>query len=181
MKHLLSVCALAICFAPAAYAADEENPFKKAKEGDWAKFKMTTGVMGMNIDGELKMTVTAKTDKEATVKSTVTINGMELPGGEQKIDLTKPYDPTNASGLPKGTDVKVEKLGEGKEKIKIGTKEYDCTWLKIKSSAKIGDMNFDSEMKVWMSKDVPLGGMVKMEMKSKIADATMELKETGSK
>jgi hypothetical protein len=141
---------------------------------------VTTKVMGMDIEGTVKMVVTAKDDKSVTMKATPTFNGMELPGQEQKIDLTKPYDPAAAGGqLPKGTDAKTKKVGEGKEKIKVGGKEYATTWMKIKVEAKVMGNEFKSDVKVWMSKDVPLGGVVKMEMKSNIADMTMELKEFG--
>jgi hypothetical protein len=181
VKRFLSVCVLVVCVAPAARAADVENPFKNAKEGDWAKYKLTTSIMGNNIEGALKMTVTAKSDKEATVKTTMTFMGTELPGTELKIDLSKSYDPLTTLNMPKGMDAKIEKLDEGKEKIKIGKKEYDCTWTKVKSVTKVGDMEVTSEVKVWLCKDVPLSGMVKMEMKSDFAKATMELEETGSK
>ena len=51
---------------------------------------------------------------------------MDIPGQEQKIDLTKPFDPTKGGGVCRpGTDVKVEKGKEGKEKIKVNGKEYD--------------------------------------------------------
>jgi hypothetical protein len=179
MKYLLSA-ALFAGLAPAAFAQDMENPFKKAKVGDWAEYKMATNAMGINIDAKLKMTVTAKTDKEVTLKTAAIVNNMELPGQETKIDLTKPYDPTNTANLPKGTEAKVEKGGEGKEKVKIGGKEYDTNWMKMKVNAKVNGMDFDSDIKVWISKDVPLSGMVKMEMKSKLADMTMELTGTGS-
>lgn len=180
MKHLLSLFVLAVFSAPASQAADEENPFKKAKEGDWVSYKMNTLTMGMNIDCELKMTITAKSDKEAVQKTTVLENGKELSGGDLKIDLTKPFDPSKPMD-PKSKDAKVDKLDEGKEKVKIGTKEYDCTWVKVKSVNKIGGKDNTSEIKVWTSKTAPLGGIVKMEMKSEITNLTLELKDSGSK
>lgn len=185
MKRLLLAAGLVVCLAPVAKAAEEENPFKKSKVGDWAEYKMATTAMGINIDAKMKMEVTAKDDKEATLKTTAVVKfnnmEMEIPGQETKIDLTKPYDPTSAANLPKGTDAKVTKDGEGKEKLKVGGKEYDCTWQKMKIAAKVNGMDFNSDVKVWFSKDVSLAGMVKMEMKSKIADMTMELTGTGSK
>jgi hypothetical protein len=162
-------------------AATEENPFKKAKVGDYAEYKMTTSIGGLNIEGTIKNTVSEKTEKEATLKTTVTAGGQELPGQESKIDLSKPYDPNSTTGLPKGDEVKVEKISDGKEKIKIGGKEYDCTWEKSKIKGKANGVDLDAEVKVWTCKTVPLGGMVKMEMKSEVINMTMELTETGSK
>ncbi len=184
MKYLFSA-ALVVCLVPVTRAADDDNPFKNAKVGDWAEYKMTTATGGFNIEGKIKMEVTAKTDKEATLKTTATVNGMEVPGQETKIDLTKPYDPTSTAGLPKGTEATVKKDGDGKEKIKVGDKEYDTTWQKMKISAKSNGLDFDASTKIWMAKSVPLSGMVKMEMNTKIANMevkmTMELSGHGSK
>lgn len=176
--------ALLIAVAPvAARAADEENPYKKVKVGEFATYKMTTKVMGMAIEGSITQTISAKDDKEATLKVTGKVNGMDIPAQEQKIDLTKPYDPTKAA-VPTGTEAKVEKLKEGKEKIKAGGKEYDCKWETYKVTGKAMGIEMSAEVKVWQAKDLPLQ-MVKMEMTAEAAgqkiEMEMELTETGSK
>src|SRR5262245_57824374 len=52
MKARLFAAVLAIAVAPfVARAADEENPYKKAKVGDFATYKMTTKAMGFNVEG----------------------------------------------------------------------------------------------------------------------------------
>src|SRR3954453_3081043 len=120
---------LALAVAPFAGAADEENPYKKAKVGDYATYKMTTKVAGFNVEGTLTQTVTAKDDKEVTIKTTGKVNNMDIPAQEQKIDLTKPFDPAKATGnLPPGANVNIEKLKDGSEKVKLGGKEYDTKW-----------------------------------------------------
>jgi hypothetical protein len=176
--------ALLIAVAPvAARAADEENPYKKVKVGEFATYKMTTKVAGMAIEGTITQTISAKDDKEATLKVTGKVNGMDIPAQEQKIDLTKPYDPTKAA-VPTGTDAKVEKLKEGKEKIKAGGKEYDCKWESYKVTGKTMGIEMSAEVKVWQAKDLPLQ-MVKMEMTAEAAgmkiEMEMELTETGHK
>jgi hypothetical protein len=175
---------LLVAIAPlAARAADEENPYKKVKVGEFATYKMTTKVMGMTVDMTATQTVTAKDDKEATVKVVVKANGTELPPQEQKIDLTKPYDPTKAT-LPPGADAKVEKLKDGKEKLKAAGKDYECKWETYKVTGKANGVEMTGEIKVWTSKDLPLQ-MVKMEMTAEVAgmkvEMNMELSETGSK
>jgi hypothetical protein len=162
-------------------AATEENPFKKAKVGDYAEYKMTTMFGGLNFEGTAKNVVSEKTEKEATLKTTIKAGDQELPGQESKIDLSKPYDPKSTATLPKGDEVKVEKISDGKEKIKLGGKEYDCTWEKSKIKGKANGVDVDAEVKVWTCKTVPLGGMVKMEVKSELFNVSMELIETGSK
>jgi hypothetical protein len=127
---------------------------------------------------EMKQTVSAKDNMEATVTTVILLMGKELKNETTKIDLTKPYDPVAATqGNKQG---KFEKSGEGKEKIKAGGKEYDCTWVAGKVVAEVKGNKIESDMKVWISKSAPLSGMVKMEMKTKVADVTMELSDSGS-
>jgi hypothetical protein len=174
---------LALAVAPFAAAADEENPYKKVKVGDYATYKLTGKAGGMALEGSLTQTVSAKSDKEATIKVTSKVNGMDVPSQEQKIDLTKPYDPTKAV-LPEGTEAKIEKVKDGKEKIKAGGKEYDCTWETYKVKAKANGMEIEAEMKLWQSKDLPLL-VVKMEMTAETAgmkiETNIELTESGTK
>jgi hypothetical protein len=131
MLHRLASAAFAVMLLPAVGLAQEkkeENPFLNAKVGDWASYSMTTSAMGQKLEAAMKMEVTAKDDKSATLKTSMTFNGMDLPGQETKIDLTKPFDPLAMHGhMPKDVEAKVEKTGEGKEKVKVGGKEYDAT------------------------------------------------------
>jgi hypothetical protein len=190
MSSRLLAAALAACLAThAARAADEDNPYKNVKVGDYATFKMDVKIMGVPTSGFVTQTVTAKTDKEATVSGSgkVEANGQkaDLPPTEQKIDLTKPFDPTKVGGgLPPGTEAKIEKLKEGKEKLKVAGKEYETTWTTYKLKGKALGQEVDADVKVWMSKDIPMGS-ARMEMNGKIGGKdiamTLELTETGSK
>lgn len=180
--------ALALVAAPLAARADD-HPYQNAKVGDFVTYSMSTKVAGFNLAGTITQVVTEKTDKEVTVKASGSIDFMgkeqKVPETTQKIDLTKPFDPTKTGGnVPGGADAKVEKVSEGKEKIKVGGKEYDCTWTTYNVTAKAMGQEFKTEMKTWMSKGVT-AGMVKMEMKGDVAgqkmEMTMELKETGNK
>jgi hypothetical protein len=113
-------------------------------------------------------------------------NKQEFPPQEEKIDITKPYDPTQVGGgsLPPGADVKVEKGKDGKEKIKVAGKEYDCTWTIYKITGKAMGQEITGNVKAWMSKEAPLG-LVKLEMTADAAkmkiEMTMELTESGNK
>lgn len=188
--RLLAAAFAIICAPLAARSADDENPFKNAKVGDYATYKMSVKFAGTSLAGTSTQSVTAKTDTEATVKTTGVFefmgNKQEIPAQEQKIDLTKPFDPTKVGGggLPPGTDVKVEKGKEGKEKIKVGGKEYDCTWTIYKVTGKANEQAITADVKAWMSKELPLA-MVKMEMTADVAkmkmEMTMELTESGNK
>lgn len=187
MKLRLFAVVVALVAAPLAFAADEENPYKKTKIGDFATYKMTSKVAGQNVEGTVTQTVVAKDDKEVTLKSSgeVTAMGMKIPvpEQEQKVDLTKPFDPTKAS-TPPGAQVDVKKLKDGTEKIKAGGKEYATTWTTYQVKMKVMGMDVESEMKVWQTKDLNFP-VVKMEMTSEIAgqkmEVGMELLETGTK
>ena len=175
---------LALAVVPFALGADEENPYKKAKVGDYATYKMTTKVGGFNVEGNITQTVTAKDEKEVTVKTSGKVQGMDIPAQEQKIDLTKPFDPTKATGnLPPGADVKIERLKDGTEKVKLGEKTYDTKWETFKMKLKAQGMDFEADMKVWQAKDLAIP-MVKMEMTADVMgnkmEVQMELTETGS-
>jgi hypothetical protein len=183
MKYLLPAFLL-VGLTASAPAQDKENPFKKAKVGDWAEYKVVAKFAGMDLDGKMKVTVTDKNDKVATLKTTSVIKGMEQPPQEGTVDLTKPYDPLT-SFTPKDAELKVEKVADGKEKIKVGGKEYDCTWMKVKFKGKAGGQVLEGDAKVWTSDSVPLGGTVKMEMTQKVMGLEIammiELLETGGK
>jgi hypothetical protein len=177
---------LAIALAPAiSFAADDENPYKNAKVGDYATYKITTKVFGQNVEGTMTQTVTAKNDKEATIKVSGKIAGQNIPEQEQKIDLTKPFDPAKAGGGQfGGGEGKLEKLKDGKEEVKVGGKTYKAEWTTYKLTAKIMGQEIEGEAKVWIAKEVP-AGMVKMSTTMKLAGQDivmqMELTETGSK
>ena len=179
--RLLSVVMI-VCVAPLAAPAQEkmENPYKNAKIGDYVGYKMTTSAAGKDFEMSMKQTVSAKSDTEVTLKTDVMFMGNALPSMDTKIDLTKPFN--FADAVTKGkTKGKFEKTGEGKEKIKVGDKTYDCTWITGKVAAEAKGMKIDSDVKVWMSKSVPMSGMVKLEMKSTQFNVSMEITESGSK
>jgi hypothetical protein len=179
MRVLLAV-ALLVSLVPALHAADDDNPYKKTKVGDWVEYKMTSAT----IAGKTKMTITAKDDKEVTYELTGTFSfmGKETVSPPQKIkvDLTKPYDQISAANL-KANNTKIEKVGEGKEKLKVGDKEFDTTWRKLKATTTMGESIIITEYKMWFSKDVPMSGLVRMDTTAPGFTSKMELVGSGSK
>jgi hypothetical protein len=185
MPIRLFAALVAVCFAPiAAFTADNEdvNPYKSAKVGDYVTYSLNIKLGTNTIMGSSTQTVTAKSEKEATIKVVASVGGMEVPPQTQTVDLTKPYDASK--GLPPGIEGKVEKLKDGKENLKVGGKEYATTWTTYNVKAKVLGMDVNAQCKVWMSKDISLG-MVKMEMTAEVAstkmETTMEATETGNK
>src|SRR5208282_279183 len=121
--RLVLPLAMLFCLASSVHAAEAENPYKKAAVGDWVEYKMT----GPGVEGKTKMTIVAKNDKELSYEVAATFNGQTAPLQKLKIDLTKSYDPIAAANL-KTDNTKIDKVGEGTEKLKIGEKDYDTKW-----------------------------------------------------
>jgi hypothetical protein len=171
---------LSLIFLVPALHAGEEHPFKKAKVGDWIEHKLTGGL----VQGTTKMTLVAKDDKEVTyeIASTFSFMGKETksPVQTQKMDLTKDYDAISAANL-KSNNTKIEKVGEGKEKLKVGGKEYDTKWTQLKSTTTVQGVTVVNEFKMWYSKDVPLSGLVRMDTTAGGMTQKLELVGFGSK
>ena len=184
MKFRVFAILIAFAAAPfAAFSADEENPYKRAKVGDSATYKITLKIAQINIDGTLTQTIVSKDDQKVKVKTTGTVGGGDIAPQEQEIDLTKPFDPTKVPGNPAGANVKVEKTKDGTEKVKAGTKEYECKWESFKLQASAMGMDFESTIKVWQSKNLAIP-MVKMEMSGEVSgqriDILLELMDAAS-
>jgi hypothetical protein len=189
MTVRLLAAAIAVSLGSLAASA-QDHPFKNVKVDEFATYKMKVSVATtsgtLNLEGTTTQTVISKTDKEAKVRIVANFGGMETPPQEQTIDLSKPYDPTRVGQLQPGTEAKIDKLKDGKEKVKAGkdNKEYDCTTTVYKMKAKAAGQEIDGEVKVWEAKDAPMG-LVKMEMTGTVAGMkttmTMELIESGTK
>lgn len=152
---------IVLCALPLMSRAGEkaDNPLKNAKVGDYAVYTNTTSENGKDTLSSVKKTVIATSEKELTVRTEITAGGKILEKTDIKIDLTKPYDLLADMTAP---GQKWEKIGAGKEKVKIAAKTYDCTWI----SGKGEDGNkIKFEFKIWSDKSVVFG-VVKVEMKS---------------
>ncbi|MBI3829398.1 MAG: hypothetical protein HY291_07770 [Planctomycetes bacterium] len=157
-----SVLAAVVLLAVTAHAAEKQT-LANAKVGDWVEYKQTVDANGRSMEMSTKQAVTAKDEKSITLKSQMTVMGRELPGGEIKIPLDQEYNP---AGGAKGS-AKMEETETGEETLTAGGKEYKCRWVKVKGTTEgRGGKEVPFEGKVWICKDVPLGGMVKMDGKA---------------
>jgi hypothetical protein len=102
--------------------------------------------------------VVAKDATAVTLRMETTMMGQKMPGQDVKIPLDQPYEPST-QGL---ADAKVTQLGEGNETISVGGKSYACHWTKTKVVA-TKPQAVENTAKVWMCKDVPVNGLVRME------------------
>lgn len=186
MRRSLLVALFAVAAVPvAARAADPEHPYKNAKLGDFAVFTVTTKLGGITVPGTVTQTVTARTEKEVTVKSVTAVEGFgkkEPKEKEQKIDLTQPFDPSKAANVPAG--VKVTKGKDGTEKLKLAGKEYECAWTAYTATGQANGKDVSIDLKLWTAKGLAIG-VVKTEVKTEVMgqkiELTMEMREFGSK
>jgi hypothetical protein len=150
---------------------DDFNPYKNAKVGDFATYKVNTKVGPLTLPGMMTQSVTAKSEKEATLKVLSSINGMDLPSPPQTVDLTKPYDPTK--GFTSGFEGTIKKTKDGKEKVKVIGKEYEANWTSYDLEGKMSGMDIKANIKIWLSKEVTLG-VAKLEMTAEMKTQNAE-------
>jgi hypothetical protein len=169
-------CSIAIVasLAPLTAPGQEkiDNPLKNAKLGDFADYKVTLKADGRISEVIMKKKVIAKSDTEVTLNITASEMGKSRSPEEEKVDLTKPYNPLGVMGRAH----KFEKTGEGKEKLKIGDKTYDCNWITGKQDRPEAPVGVP-DVKVWYSQSVPVMGIVKVEFKTIFV---MELTDSGN-
>lgn len=174
---------LLACAAVGPTGADDANPYKSLKVGDYAKYALKGKLGFLPLNGTVTQTVTDKSDKEATLKVVLTAGDTDTPFPDWKIDLTQPLDPTKGVALPGLANAKLEKLSTGTGKVKAGGKEYDAEWTTFKLKVTNKGVEGEGELKVWMSKAVPVG-LVKLDLTATVgkndAKAAMELTEFGS-
>jgi hypothetical protein len=144
---------------------DAENPYRKAKVGDWVEYTAEIGGQTMTM----RQTVTAKTDKVAKVKSELKIGTNAMPGTEIEIPLDKPLDPTQFQSMgAQGGNVKpkVKELERKADTIKAAGKEFQATRYKMQSEVDFNGQTLTSTVTVWVSPEAPLSGMVKMQVET---------------
>ena len=176
MRKFLTVMVLAL--SPLASTSQEkvDNPYLNAKVGDFAEY---TDSSGGKVMGTLKITVTAKDDKELTLQDVGKILGQNF-NQTRKMDLTKPFD-NSSLGLAAGMGSTFEKGKQGTETIKVGDKYFECTWTEGKTITNMGGFRLEYQTKVWNSKSAPLSGLVKSEIRNGKDITTRELTKFGSK
>lgn len=172
-----SEMSLTLLFIGMAIAADSpvEHPLANAKVGDAVIYKMwipSSGGGGGHGQGKdtrkdttLRKSISAKTADSVTVKSATTIGDMQMPAQSITFNLKQKYDQLLVAS-PKGpadpqTESKV--VGEGDEKVTIGDKTYECHWTNYETTSKVGKTPQTMYTKIWISKSVPVDGLVKLE------------------
>ena len=166
-----------------------DNAFRSAKVGDWALYRMFSPDLAGKLEIETKITVIDKTPRAATYQKASQFIG-KVPGfgplGEPyTVDLTKPYSPLPSTTLLSKLDPKIETtlefVANGEETITVAGKKYRCEWIRLKTTVGIGPFSVVHLEQFWISKDVPLHGLVRSESKRGTSITNVvELREFGS-
>ena len=138
-----------------------QTPGRDAKVGDWVLMKQSGMQKGESFTVQVKQTLLAKDQTTATIKLEISQGEKVLSSKENKIPLAQLRDPTKI--VPRSSKTKVEKQKTGKESIELNGKTLACDWVELKVSSEVAGKPFESSSKVWLSPDVPLNGLVKME------------------
>lgn len=162
------VAAMVLAFGGASLGLawqDTENPYRKAKVGDWVEYTADFGGQTMTM----RQTVTARTDKVAKVKTEMKIGANAMPGSESEIPLDKPLDPTqfqSMGGRTGNAKAKVKELERKSDTIQAAGKEFRSTRYKMQSEVEVNGQTLTSTVTVWISPDAPLSGMVKLQVET---------------
>jgi hypothetical protein len=174
LSGVIALAALCVCLVA---QAEEENPYKKAKVGDWVSYTMNHNMGGMSIDTEMKQTVVNKTDAAVTIEVATKVGGQDMKQ-TITIDLTKKYD-IKTAGMPEGVEAEVKELDKGTENVTVAGKTFKTNWVTCEVVMK-KPMPMTVKSKAWVSTDVPLGGMVKTEQDlGQMGKQVMEMKDCG--
>jgi predicted 3-demethylubiquinone-9 3-methyltransferase (glyoxalase superfamily) len=177
LRSAFVLCALAF-LGGLASAQDKTHPFAKAKVGDWVAYKVDTGSQSANI--AIKQTVSARDAEGVILKVEMSMGGKPLQATDQRVSLKEPFDPARMLQSPT-VKSQITKLGEGDETLTVGGKKYKCTWVKNRVITEFNGQIIETNSKIWISKDVPLGGLVRAETETAGATTMMELTGVGSR
>lgn len=164
-KKMMFVALFAVATAAMASAADYSkipDPLENAKVGQWVSHKMSTGMEQkqtiVDIQGE-------GDERVITMKMEMSQGEMKLPAQEMKISV-KEVKANEAAAREQATDVKISETT-----IDVGGKTYNVVLV---------ENNVDGNVsKLYLSKDVPVTGIVKMELDNPMMPINLEITGQG--
>lgn len=162
-------------------AADSDNPYKRARVGDWVSHVQTKEVAAMKLalTKTVKLTVKARDEQTATIvveeedPSSLVIDGIpqvQRSSHEVQIPLDQPFaayaDPLIGSMAdPMFPEPKYSKVASGEERVTISGKAFACQWAETKMSAGSQNMGIEASgvNRSWYCPEIPLHGTARSE------------------
>ncbi len=143
--------------------------------GDWVSMKVM-GKPGASII--LKQTLMALSDGTATIKMERIAGDKVQRTDEVKIPLEQLRDPAKVA--LKLEKAKLERIAFGKDAVQVKGQQIACEWSEFKVSYNVDGKSVELTSKIWLSPDIPINGMVKLEdRKDGVKTNTMELVNYG--
>lgn len=182
---VVALASVALRAAPVPVGAKpvpEVHPLKDARVGDYATYNMTFRIKDQFIYGSMSQTVTARTEKDVTIETAMTINDTPTSSScsKHKIDFAKPFEPMAQLSSPE-VGTKFVKVKTGTEKLDLAGKEYEADWTSYRVMRKNHVREYEQDLTIWRAKTLP-GFYVKLEVNCLDGMvATYELAESGRK
>ena len=182
---VVALASVALRAAPVPVGAKpvpEVHPLKDARVGDYATYNMTFRIKDQFIYGSMSQTITAKTDKDITIETALSINGTPTSSScsKHKIDFAKPFEPMGQHSAPE-VGTRFAKGKTGTEKLDLAGKEYEADWASYRVTRKNHIREYEQALTIWRSKTLP-GFYFKLEVNCLDGQvATYELTESGRK
>ena len=159
-----------------------DHPLKTAKLGEWVEYKLTA--QGLPQALTIRHTVSDKTDTALTVRIDISMGSAKQPTKVKTFSLTEPYDPLRMLQDEVGPFRGEIKMGNtGAETLKLNNKQYTTKWSEAVMTGEVMGKTVITKLKVWQSKEVPLSGMVRMDLKmdnmGALSEINMDLVGTG--
>lgn len=162
-------------------AQEKANPYRAARVGEWAVYKtrFLSSIPSLSMSYEEKRTIAENDGKTAKIRCDVTYADGKKTSRTRTVDLTAAFP---LKGLldfePDQFDrIKLVLSKEGKEAIAVGDKELASSWSLYNVNP--GGL-FSSKRQIWLAKEAPFGGLVKLQSTSRDFTSTTTLVEFGS-
>lgn len=150
MRALMLSFLAGLLFAGAAVAVDIPNRIASAKVGEWV---LMEDVSGEESGEATKVTLTAVDGEGFTVlRETIDADGAVVETKEDTVSFA------DYNKRMEGMAARAEEITE--EFVFIGGKEYPVVAVRVIAGEKDENGN-DREFKVWISPDLPIGGVAK--------------------
>jgi hypothetical protein len=152
-------------FGGTAAAAEPTFPRVQGKVGESVTYKKVQDFSGNKSEQTLKLTLSEKTAKEATVKTQAQMPGFRLP----EIPITNvpadgDLDPAAlADQVFAKLDAKPDATDVGRETVTAGGKAHECQTATVKTTVGEGAGAVTTVTRFWYCKEVPVVGLVKLE------------------
>lgn len=153
----------------AALRAAEEHPLRQARVGDTAVYEFTNSA----LPGEgprRRRTVKARDRNSVTIAVVNEVLGTKAPAPDETVSLDQPFDRLATLGG------KREQTGEGEESLKVAGRELKCRWTDWKVIQESQGVRETLLVRLWVSPEVPLGGLVRMEVRPPPGQKGLELR-----